>query len=376
MKKKPRKIAYIVSAGNGLESFVFREIDYLVEQGIDLSIYATKYKAGDVYTPKEFWVTYYISASKITVLPIILSGLITQFRLIPKALKTKSFVDLVLAIYFSFYMKKNKIEQIHCHFGDHKLFVGYYCQKILGLPLSVTIHSHELHVNPNERMFQIALQSCNRVFVISQLAKDIITNRYGVSKKKVLLSKLWVDDSEWRPEKPCRVLTVARFQPQKGFSDLLEAAKILRDIDIEFVIVGYGPLDVKKIATEKGVGSKVVFFDKLDCKQLQFLYQNVDIYCLPSITHSEQGREGIPVVLMEAMASGLPVVATNCGAVHEIVTTKIVEESSPSQLASAILEYANSKELRIKDGEKNRDKVKHDFSTINIERFLSNLLTK
>ena len=368
-------IGYIVSAGNGLESFVYREIEYLIKQNVKVKIFTTKYKKGDVYSPKQSWPTFHLSKVKlILLLPALVIALIARHKLFLEALKSNSVVDLVFAIFFSFHMKRQGVEKIHCHFGDHKLFVGYYCKKILGLPLSVTIHSHELHVNPNEVMFKKAILACDKVFAISNLAVTILVDRYGVIPERVMLSRLCVDASDWKPEKPFRVLTVARFQPQKGFDDLFEAAKILSDYEIEFIVVGFGPMDVRSLAIEKGVQDKVIFFDKMNCQQLQFLYQCVDLYCLPSITHPEQGKEGIPVVLMEAMASGLPVVATNCGAVNEIVTTAIVEESSPEQLARAILGYANSESLRLSDGEANRLKVTDEYSLNNIEIFSSNLL--
>jgi len=364
-----------VSAGNGLESFVYREIDYLIKKGVDVSVFATKYKKGDMYSPKDAWPTFYMSKMKVVIFfPYILIVMLKQYSLLFEAIKTNSIVDLVFAIYFSFYMKRERVEKIHCHFGDHKLFVGYYCKALLRLSLSVTIHSHELHVNPNEEMFKIAINNCDKIFAISKLAINILINRYAVRSDNIILSPLCVDISDWNPRKPFRVLTVARFQPQKGFSDLFEAARILRNYEIEFLIVGFGPMDLQSLAVEKGVDNKVIFFDKMNCKQLQFLYQSVDVYCLPSITHPDQGKEGIPVVLMEAMASGLPVVATNCGAVNEIVATKLIDESSPKQMANSILEYFNNKELRKKDGEKNRLKIEQDFSLENIKRFSNSLL--
>lgn len=370
------KIAYIVSAGNGLESFVYREIDYIVDSGIDIHIFATKLKKGDSYSPKSNWPTNSLPLIKLLflVLPILVYSMFFHWKLFTHSLKNKSTIDLIFAIYFSSKMKKSGIKQIHCHFGDHKLFIGYYCKRILSIPLSVTIHSHELHVNPNEKMFKISLHDCNKIYAISDLAIRIMRERYSIPSEKIVLSHLCVDVNSWNNEKPIRVLTVGRFQPQKGFDDLFKAAKILENENIEFIVIGFGPLDVKKLAKDIGVDNKVIFFDKMDCKQLQFLYQNVDIYCLPSITHQEQGMEGIPVVLMEAMACSLPIVATSSGAVSEIVETKLVNERAPEELATAIKLYADSPKLRSLDGRNNRNKIEEQFSLGNIESFRCNLM--
>lgn len=370
------RIAYIVSAGNGLESFVYREIDYLVENKLDIHIYATKLKANDLYSPKSIWPTVGFPYSLLFFLtiPILLYTVFFHNKLLIHALKNNSLIDLIFAVYFSADMKKSEVDKIHCHFGDHKLFIGYYCKRILKIPLSVTIHSHELHVNPNEKMFKTSLEFCDEIYAISKLAVKIMVERYEIPEKKITLSHLCVDTNSWLNEKPIRVLTVGRFQPQKGFDDLFKAAKILENKNIEFIVVGFGPLNVKGLAKEIGVEDKVTFFEKMDCKQLQFLYQNVDIYCLPSITHKEQGMEGIPVVLMEAMASSLPVVATNSGAVSEIVSTKLVNERSPEDLAGAINEYALNQELRIEDGKLNRQIIEDEFSLKNLETFRKKLI--
>jgi glycosyltransferase involved in cell wall biosynthesis len=375
MKKSDAHIAYIVSAGTGLESFVYREIDYLIAQNVNISLFTTKLKKGDVYAPKENWPTFSLSLFKlICLIPFFLFSLLKCSNLLVESIKKNSVIDLLFALYFSKKMKKQNVKQIHCHFGDHKLFIGYYCSKLLGLPLSVTIHSHELHVNPNEEMFKIAIIKCDKVYAISKLAIDILINRYSVDENKLELNRLCVDTNEWTHEKPFRVLTVGRFQPQKGFKYLFEAAKILKEYNVEFVIVGFGPLDLEALAHELGIYDKFVFFNKMNCKQLQFLYQNCDIYCLPSITHPTQGKEGVPVVLMESMASGLPVVATDCGAVSEIVVDMLVDESSPEQLASAILRYMQDDDLLCAHKTKNRSIVKEKYSIKNIEEFSCSLV--
>ena len=375
MKTTGNSIAYIVSMGNGLESFIYREVDELIARRIPITLFATKFKKGDIYAPKSDWPYHSLSSWKLLLrLPLLFLQALLHPRLFFEAIKNRSLIDLLFALHFSPLMKKAGITQIHCHFGDHKLFVGYYCKRLTGLPLSVTIHSHELHVNPNEKMFQVSIKACDRVLAISDLAVGILRDRYRVDEKVIFLSRLFVDSSTWRRERPLRVLTVARFQPQKGFDDLFAAAKILADEPIEFVVIGFGPLDVKEMAQAEGVADKVIFFDKMNQAQLQLMYQLSDIYCLPSITHPEQGKEGVPVVLMEAMACGLPVVATRCGAVDEIVEDILVPERSPEKLAAAIRTLALDPDLRRRHGDRNREIVEEKYSKANLDIFADNLL--
>jgi len=362
--------------GKGLDLFVYRELEELERRGVQVTLYATKFKHGDVLGPKPGWRYYHLTGLGLALrVPVLLLRAFTRPALLLHALRHHALVDLVFALWYAPLMKQTHTGQIHCHFGDHKLFIGYYCKCITGLPLSVTIHSHELHVNPNPRMFDVAIHACDRVFAISRLAVDLLVQRHKVPVSRVELSRLFVDVDDWRPARPVRVLTVARFEPQKGFHDLFSAVKLLSDVSVEFVVVGFGPMDVRALAEKTGVADKVVFYDKLGPRQLRMIYQSCDIYCLPSISHPTQGKEGIPVVLMEAMACGLPVVATRCGAVGELVKEILVDEGSPEQLAAAIRLLSEDPALRRRQGERNRQIVEDEYSISNVERFANELVS-
>ena len=371
MKKVDRNsgvVGYVVPIGKGLDSFVYREIEQLTGMGLKIVLFSTKYKKNDVFSPKAEWPCYALSPMLLLLLlPLIILKALIRPHLLFHAVRYKSLVELAFALHYAPRMLKEKVSQIHCHFGDRKLFIGYYCKRITGFPLSVTIHSHELHVNPNEKLFRVALQECDRIFTISQLAVDLLVNRFSAPRERVFLNRLFLDMSIWSDTAPVRVITVGRFEPQKGFDYLFRAAALLMDLDIEFVVVGFGPLDVKALAKEYGVQGRIVFFDKMGQTQLRLLYQSCDIYCLPSISHPEQGMEGIPVVLMEAMACGLPVVATRAGAVPEIVKEILVNEKSSEALAGAIRYLAEHSDARKLQGWRNREMVAREYSIRNIQ---------
>lgn len=363
-----KTVGYVVPMGKGLDSFVYREIEQLTAMGLEIVLFSTKFKKHDIFSPKPEWKYFVLSPLLLLCLsPWLFLRAAMKPHLLLHAWQNGSLVDLVFALHYAPRMRKSGVRQIHCHFGDHKLFIGYYCKRLLGLPLSVTIHSHELHVNKNEKMFRVALQACDRIFAISELAVNLLINKFAAPASRVVLSRLFLDMSVWSDMAPIRVITVGRFEPQKGFDYLFAAAAMLADIDIEFVVVGFGPLDVKALAREAGVAERVVFFDKLNQAQLRLLYQKCDIYCLPSIIHPEQGMEGIPVVLMEAMACGMSVVATRAGAVPEIVENILVEEKSASALADAIRTLAQDRDIRARHGARNREIVMKQHSVENVK---------
>lgn len=370
-----RAIAYVVPMGKGLDSFVFREIEYLLARGMRVVLFSTKFRKHDVYSPRDNWEYYTLGKIRLALFaPVIALRALLNMSLLRHALANRGLAELAFALYYAPLMRRAGVGQIHCHFGDRKLTIGYYCKRLLGIPLSVTIHSHELHVNPNEQMFRIVIRACDRIFAISQLAVNLLVEKFGAPVERVILSRLFLDLEVWSDTAPIRVITVGRFEPQKGFNYLFQAAALLGDLNVEFVVAGFGPLDVRALAEDAGVGDRVVFFDKQGQDQLRLLYQSCDIYCLPSISHPDQGMEGIPVVLMEAMACGMPVVATDAGAVNEIVEQILVAEKSPQELADAIRLLARNPEFRREQGRRNRAIIEQQYSRSNVEKFSSELV--
>ncbi|HFD79165.1 MAG TPA: colanic acid biosynthesis glycosyltransferase WcaL [Gammaproteobacteria bacterium] len=366
--KKP--IAYIVSMGAGIEAFIYREIEALCERGYSIVLFATRFKAGDVFSPKAEWSYHVLPLTRMLLLaPVLFARMLVRPALLLEAIRDRGLVDLVFATYFSSLMKREGVGQIHCHFGDHKLFIGYYCKRITGLPLTVTIHAHEFYTNPNVRLFRKALAACDRIFPIARRWCELLEREYDVPASRIRLNRLFVDTELYRPVSPVKVIAAGRFTERKGFQDLLQAACELGDLDIHFIFVGFGEIDLRDLAQRLGISRRVTVFGKMDQEQLRFMYQDADILCVPSITTEREGAEGIPVVLMEGMACGLPVVATNCGAIDEIVETRIVDEGAPSQLAREIRELALDPELRKKEGRRNRRIVEKNYSSRNAVQF-------
>ncbi len=368
-------VAYVVSMASGLETFIYREVEALTSKGIPIALFATKFKENDIFSPKADWPHFHLGKWALAIrLPLLSLKALARPALLLEAIHDGGLVDLLFALHFAPIMQDLGVRQIHCHFGDHKLFIGYYCKKLTGLPLSVTIHAHEFYTNPNVRLFRKSIKACERVFPIAERWRVKLRDEYEVAEKALRLNRLFVDTTLYRPSRPVRILAVGRFTERKGFQLLMEVAKQLQDIDVSFVFVGFGPLDLRTMAKKASLADRVTVFDKMDQAQLRTIYQMVDIFCLPSITTAAEGAEGIPVVLMEAMACGLPVVATRCGAVDELVEDVLVEERSIDQMAKALRVLALNSELRHKQGENNRRIVEEKYSARNVERFTLDLI--
>ena len=365
---KNMKIAYIVSIGKGLESFIYREIEEMTKRGMEIILFATKYSANDIFSPKKEW-----KVNKLNMLSIgvsFLTGLIskpiTTLKLLKSALASNTVVELLIALDYIKQMKKDKIEHIHCHFGDRKYFIGYYCKKLLNIPLSLTVHAHELYANPNEEFFKFAVHEADKIIAISQKNKDILINEFKVDANKIEMIRLSIDLTNFKKEKKIKVLTVARYTERKGFKELFEAIKIIDRDNIEFITVGFGDLDLDAMVKELRIEDKVTIFGKMGAKQLRYFYNSCDVFCLPSKTTKDEGAEGIPVVLMEAMASEMIIVTTPNGSISELVSEVLVEEANSQSLANGLIksiEMLKDKSI----GRKNREKVLLEYNEKNID---------
>ena len=363
------KSAYIVSIGKGLESFIYREVEEMIKRDINVTLFATKYNPNDIFSPKKEWKVEVISYFK-----IIMSLLIYLFKrpvktisLLKSAIQSKTIIELLIAFDYSLRMKKETITHIHCHFGDRKYFIGFYCKELLALPLSLTIHAHELYANPNDKFFRYSVHRADKIIAISQKNKEILVNDFNVDSNKIDVIRLSIDLTNFKKEDKIKVLTVARYTERKGFKELFEAIKSLNRDDIEFITVGFGDMDLNAMALELGIENKVTVFDKMGAKQLRYFYNSCDIFCLPSKSTELEGAEGIPVVLMEAMASEMIIVTTPNGSIGELVDNILVEEGNSESLAKGIVKAISQMNDAKEIGIINREKVLNEYSEKNID---------
>lgn len=155
--------------------------------------------------------------------------------------------------------------------------------------------------------------------------------------------------------------TVARLIPQKGVQYLIEAAAILRraGIDFRMVVAGDGPFRAELEALADRTGLSGVLFFPGYLEDVSGLLAALDIFVLPTL------EEGMSVAILEAMAAGKPVVASNVGGVPELVTAEtgiVVPPADPERLAAALQQLIRTPERRRQMGENGRKRVTKGFT--------------
>ena len=327
---------------SGLESFVKRELEALADRGYTLRLFATKYSPSPGFEPRAD-IPFQVPSSVGVISGIVYWSLRKPsllLKLLREAFRLNGSVELLLALSWAKTLLHERVEGIHCAFGDRKYFVGYFLHRLTGLPLTVAIHAHEIYAQPNEPLFRHALDFTSGIVTISAKNARLLGEKYAIDARNIELIRLTIDLDFWhRRNDIINVLTVARFTPRKGWHELIAAAQQL-DARFRFYAVGFGELDIDNLAQAAGVGDRFTVFPKLQPKHLRLLMQACNIFCLPSKPTADEGSEGIPVVLMEAMAMGMPVVTTDDGSIRELVEYEIVPSADAKALAQALRKTA------------------------------------
>jgi glycosyltransferase involved in cell wall biosynthesis len=281
---------------------------------------------------------------------------------------------------------------VHVHFAnvasDVALLVAHYGTRAGGGPpwsWSFTMHGPtEFYDVAAHRLAQkaadAAFVACIGDFARSQLMGLLPPDAWGKLHVVHCGVELSVFDGRRAPaadEGELRILNVAQLERRKGQAVLIESIAQLVDagLPIRATIVGEGPERpaLERLCEQLGVTDRVELVGAVGQDEIRDYYTRADVFCMPSFA------EGVPVVLMEAMAMRLPVVATRVMGVPELVehgvSGLLVAPGRTDELASALRELATSPELRSRLGESGRQVVSERYDVEESARKLAALLT-
>lgn len=264
---------------------------------------------------------------------------------------------------------------LHAHFGTHPATLALIVSSLTGIPWSVTVHAHDIFVS--RTLLREKLAAARFVRAISRFNRDYLERLYPELQGRVRVIHAGIDPEVYRqlPSPPARpggiprILCVASLRPYKGHAVLLEACRLLRDRGVTFrlELVGEGPLrpDLERRIAELGLRGVVRLFGALPQNQVARRLGRSSIFVLPSVVAPDGQMEGIPVALMEAMAAGRPVVASDLSGIPELVQDGVsgllVQPGDPEAIAVALKRLIDDRGLGRELGERGREKVEREF---------------
>lgn len=269
-------------------------------------------------------------------------------------------------------MKMRGIRHVHCHFATHPALAGFVIRRMTGIPYSFTAHGSDLHVD--RRMLCEKLGEASFAVAISGHNREVMLQECPSAGEKVQVIHCGVDTSFFSPKPAERtetftVASVGTLHEVKGHRYLVAACRELLDGGIEFkcVIVGDGPdrQMLEALIVKSGLDGRVSLVGALDRDAVRDTVGRADALVAPSVPTRRGQREGIPVVLMEAMSLGLPVVASDISGIPELVDDRVTGLLVPPRdhhaLAEAIASLARDPARRRELGHAGRQKILREF---------------
>jgi glycosyltransferase involved in cell wall biosynthesis len=368
------KIAYIVTMFPcWSETFVLNELVEHRKAEVDLSIYSLKtfgekmihdeafaFIPLTTYPPKLYeprlWLQHvklFLSTPRVYLTTL---SRLVSLKARDQMLKLKAIAVFFLSPKFIKAARSDSIEHLHAHFATYPGIMAWIIKKFTGIPFSVTAHAHDIYANQD--LLPIICEAADRIVTISSFNKQFITEKTGSKyEKKIEVIYCGINLEQYqfmserpetkRPDRTLDILSIGRLSGIKGFPYLIDALRLLKEDGIEFRcrIVGDGPLRdslIKQLA-ESGLNGNVDFLGPKKADEIPGLLREADLFVLACSRDKKEGHDGIPVVFMEAMACGTPVIGTSLSGIPELIRhgkTGLCAESEDALSLAGQIRYA------------------------------------
>jgi glycosyltransferase involved in cell wall biosynthesis len=311
------------------------------------------------------------------------AGILQNMRQNVPAIVQLPFLIIAEFLYSLWRIKRGKIDLIHAHWSIPQGLIGILCRYICGVPCVTTIHGSDIYglrlplINPlNAKTIQcsnvctanskptaraireisgrgdieIIPMGINPSFFKQSSEVEYLKKRLGVSRKAILF--------------------VGRLIDWKGIEYLVKAVpQVLKTYPgTKLLLVGSGPQKNRLITLSRSLGitNTVLFIGEVSQEELRKFYSIATVFVLPSIVNDKGETEGLGVVLLEAMACGVPVIGSNIGGIPDIIrdseTGLLAAQKNPCDLAQKITRLFTDEDLKKRIIENGLKLVKENFS--------------
>ena len=380
---KPRRVAYVVKRYPKFsETFVVNEILAHESDGLDIEIFALRptadshfqHSIADVRAPVTHLRYGGIKAETLwEELAAYARELDNSWELLAKT-EGYSAVEVFQSVQLARAIRANGIQHVHAHFATTASAVARLAALLAGVSYSLTAHAKDIfHESVDECLLRRKLADASAVVTVSDFNVDHLRNRFPSATINLLRVYNGLDLRKYEFCEPVGrepvILAVGRFVEKKGFGILIDACKQLRSAGVEFKckIVGSGELEneIRARIAEHNLEADVTMLGPRSHTQVVTLMQEAALFVAPCVTASTGDRDGLPTVLLEAMASGTPCVSTDLVGIPEAVrhneTGVLVPEQDFHELALAMQYLLENREFGRNMAVAARKLIEQDF---------------
>ena len=359
------------------ETFISNEIRLLEEQGITVHIFSMRnpresfthksveaIRAEVTYLPEAFWLYLHrFLWPNLSTARKFRSGYARAFRLAwRRFLRNRNFMTFkhfFQAAYLVHHARGKNIAHLHAHFAHSPTSVAMFSSEISGIPFSFTAHAKDIYTSDRE---QIAEKIDKARFVVTctrynkEYLEELVGHRHTVHciYHGIDLALFFAHAVQRTPAPPFTFLTIARLVEKKGIPDILEALALLAREGFPFRYILIGDGDDRNLIAARiralDLAGHVTLTGTLAHEQVLATFQQADCFVLGCRIAANGDRDGIPNVLAESMALGVPVVATRVSGIPELVdhehTGMLADAGRPVEFARTLQRIVTDQVLR------------------------------
>jgi colanic acid/amylovoran biosynthesis glycosyltransferase len=365
------------------QTFCYREVAELERQGVNVQVFSIRRPVGE---PREDWDknvverVHYLPEEKPLVAEVdrVLktNAVAGQVRAAVKEWGRQSdFLRLYQAIYIGIRLREKGLGHIHAHFAGMAARTVSWIREFFGIPYSFTAHANDIFA-PRDFAISLAklIENAAAVVTVSNYAVRLLQERFPENATKIHRVYNGVDLSRFTPtdfgSAPPAIVSIGRLIEKKGFGDLISACGYLRARGGSFrcSIIGEGPLEgsLRAQIAAAGLGECIELAGPLPQAEIAKRLAHATIFALPCTREADGGMDNLPTVIMEAMATGLPVISTPLGGIPEMVEDgvngELVGERDPAALTAAIERLLDDRERAHRLGGRGREIAREKFS--------------
>ncbi|KMQ49981.1 group 1 glycosyl transferase [Chitinispirillum alkaliphilum] len=252
-------------------------------------------------------------------------------------------------------LKREKPDLVHVHWWVPSGIIMYAASLLFKTPFIITTHGTDVFIVRKFKFLKSIMKrifgKAGRIHVISTYLSDYLTENLKIDKNKIDIISMPVREDKIPLQAPgfrdgTKLLFVGRLIKRKGVDVLLKSLELLPE-SYQLTIVGVGPEEqnLKKLCSDKKLNSRVNFLPNVSPDELPSVFNQSEIFILPSLTDWKGEKEGLGMVLLEAQRMGLALIASKSGGMTDIVihneTGLLFEEGDFLGLAENIKRYSD-----------------------------------